>query len=132
MCLLAAEMEAASGQSPSERYADLTAKFGEPSYKRVDAAATLEQKAKLSKLAVSDVVAKQLAGESIEKVETHSKAGGALGGVKVSTKNAWFAARPSGTEDVYKIYGESFVSAEHLDIVLAEAQLLVDGVISVE
>ncbi|MDP5025623.1 MAG: phosphoglucomutase (alpha-D-glucose-1,6-bisphosphate-dependent) [Aquiluna sp.] len=130
MCLLAAEMEAASGQSPSERYADLTAKFGEPSYKRVDAAATLEQKAKLSKLAVSDVVAKQLAGENIEKVETHSKAGGALGGVKVSTKNAWFAARPSGTEDVYKIYGESFVSAEHLDVVLAEAQSLVDGVIS--
>ena len=130
MCLLAAEMEAASGQSPSERYADLTAKFGEPRYKRVDAAATLEQKAKLSKLAVSDVVAKQLAGENIEKVETHSKAGGALGGVKVSTKNAWFAARPSGTEDVYKIYGESFVSAEHLDVVLAEAQSLVEGVIS--
>lgn len=130
MCLLAAEMEAASGKSPSERYAELTTKFGEPSYKRVDAAATLEQKAKLSKLAVSDVTAKELAGESIEKVETHSQAGGALGGVKVSTKSAWFAARPSGTEDVYKIYGESFVSADHLEVVLAEAQLLVDGVIS--
>ena len=130
MCLLAAEMEAASGKSPSERYAELTTKFGEPSYKRVDAAATLEQKAKLSKLAVSDVNAKELAGENIEKVETHSQAGGALGGVKVSTKSAWFAARPSGTEDVYKIYGESFVSADHLDVVLAEAQSLVDGVIS--
>ena len=130
MCLLAAEMEAASGKSPSERYAELTTKFGEPSYKRVDAAATLEQKAKLSKLAVSDVTARELAGESIEKVETHSQAGGALGGVKVSTRSAWFAARPSGTEDVYKIYGESFVSADHLDVVLAEAQLLVDGVIS--
>ena len=130
MCLLAAEMEAASGKSPSERYAELTTKFGEPSYKRVDAAATLEQKAKLSKLAVSDVNAKELAGESIEKVETHSQAGGALGGVKVSTKSAWFAARPSGTEDVYKIYGESFVSADHLENVLAEAQSLVDGVIS--
>lgn len=130
MCLLAAEMEAASGKSPSERYAELTTKFGEPSYKRVDAAATLEQKAKLSKLAVSDVTANELAGESIEKVETHSQAGGALGGVKVSTRSAWFAARPSGTEDVYKIYGESFVSSDHLDVVLAEAQLLVDGVIS--
>ena len=130
MCLLAAEMEAASGKSPSERYAELTTKFGEPSYKRVDAAATLEQKAKLSKLAVSDVAAKELAGEAIEKVETHSQGGGALGGVKVSTKNAWFAARPSGTEDVYKIYGESFVSADHLEVVLAEAQSLVDGVIS--
>ena len=130
MCLLAAEMEAASGMSPSERYAELTTKFGEPTYKRVDAAATLEQKSKLSKLAVSDVTAKELAGESIEKVETHSQGGGALGGVKVSTKSAWFAARPSGTEDVYKIYGESFVSADHLEVVLAEAQSLVDGVIS--
>jgi phosphoglucomutase len=130
MCLLAAEMEAANGQSPSERYAELTTKFGEPSYRRVDAPATLEQKAKLSKLAVSDVAAKSLAGEEIQKIETHAVSGGALGGVKVSTKNAWFAARPSGTEDVYKIYGESFVSGEHLDQVLAEAQLLVDGVIS--
>lgn len=130
MCLLAAEIQASTGKSPSQRYAELTTQFGSPSYKRVDAAATLVQKAKLSKLQVSDVAATELAGESIEKVETHSVAGGALGGVKVSTKSAWFAARPSGTEDVYKIYGESFVSLEHLERVLAEAQSLVDGVIS--
>ena len=129
MCLLAAEMEAATGDSPSERYAELTSKFGEPSYKRVDAAATLEQKSKLAKLSVSDVSAKTLAGEEIEKIETHASSGGALGGVKVSTKNSWFAARPSGTEDVYKIYGESFISSDHLDRVLEEAQSLVDGVI---
>jgi phosphoglucomutase len=131
MCLLAAEMEAASGKSPSERYAELTTRFGEPSYKRVDAAATLEQKVKLSKLTVEDVTATELAGEQIEKIETHSQAGGALGGVKVSTKSSWFAARPSGTESVYKIYGESFVSTDHLDLVLSEAQSLVDEVISV-
>lgn len=130
MCLLAAEIEAASGLSPSERYAELTQKFGEPSYKRIDAPANLDQKAKLSKLSVSDVTAKELAGEKISKVETHASSGGALGGVKVSTQNAWFAARPSGTEDVYKIYGESFVSEEHLDKVLTEAQSLVDSVIS--
>jgi phosphoglucomutase len=130
MCLLAAEMEAANGLSPSERYAELASRFGEPSYRRVDAPATLDQKSKLSKLSVSDVSASTLAGEKIEKVETHAVSGGALGGLKVSTKNAWFAARPSGTEDVYKIYGESFVSSDHLDQVLSEAQSLVDGVIS--
>jgi phosphoglucomutase len=130
MCLLAAEIQAATGISPSERYAQLTNKYGEPSYKRVDAAATLDQKARLSKLQASDVSASSLAAEPIEKVETHSEAGGALGGVKVSTRNAWFAARPSGTEDVYKIYGESFTSPEHLEQVLSEAQSLVDEVIS--
>jgi phosphoglucomutase len=130
MCLLAAEMEAATGHSPSERYAELTSKFGEPSYKRVDAAASPDQKSRLAKLNVSDVSAKELAGEKIQKIETHAESGGALGGVKVSTENAWFAARPSGTEDVYKIYGESFISAEHLDEVLAQAQSLVDSVIT--
>ncbi len=130
MCLLAAEMEAANGLSPSERYAELTTRFGEPSYKRIDAAASLEQKSRLSKLSVQDVAATSLAGEAIQLIETHAVTGGALGGVKVSTKSAWFAARPSGTEDVYKIYGESFISEQHLDEVLAEAQSLVDGVIS--
>ena len=130
MCLLAAEMEAANRVSPSERYAQLTQEFGEPSYRRVDAPATLSQKAKLAKLTANDVAAKKLAGEQIMKIETHATSGGALGGVKVSTENAWFAARPSGTEDVYKIYGESFVSDQHLDQVLAEAQSLVDAVIS--
>jgi len=130
MCLLAAEMEAANRVSPSERYAQLTQEFGEPSYRRVDAPANLSQKTKLSKLTEQDVSATKLAGEQIMKIETHATSGGALGGVKVSTENAWFAARPSGTEDVYKIYGESFVSEQHLDQVLAEAQSLVDEVIS--
>lgn len=130
MCLLAAEMEAANRVSPSERYAQLTQEFGEPSYRRVDAPATLSQKTKLAKLTANDVAATKLAGEQIMQIETHATSGGALGGVKVSTENAWFAARPSGTEDVYKIYGESFVSEEHLDQVLAEAQSLVDAVIS--
>jgi phosphoglucomutase len=96
----------------------------------VDAPANLSQKAKLAKLTADDVSATKLAGEQIMKIETHATSGGALGGVKVSTENAWFAARPSGTEDVYKIYGESFVSGQHLDQVLAEAQSLVDEVIS--
>ena len=130
MCLLAAEMEAANRLSASERYAELVSDFGEPSYKRIDAPANLAQKAKLAKLTADDVSAKSLAGEQILKVETHSPGGGALGGVKVSTESSWFAARPSGTEDVYKIYGESFISPEHLDQVLAEAQSLVDTVIS--
>lgn len=130
MCLLAAEMEAANRVSPSERYAQLTQDFGEPTYRRVDAPATPSQKTKLSKLTANDVSATTLAGEQILKIETHAVSGGALGGVKVSTENSWFAARPSGTEDVYKIYGESFVSPQHLDQVLAEAQSLVDAVIS--
>lgn len=130
MCLLAAEMEAANRVSPSERYAQITQEFGEPTYRRVDAPARLEQKSKLAKLTAADVSATTLAGEQILKIETHAASGGALGGVKVSTLNAWFAARPSGTEDVYKIYGESFVSELHLEQVLAEAQSLVDAVIS--
>lgn len=129
MCLLAVEMEAANRLSPSERYAELVSDFGEPHYKRVDAPANLAQKAKLSKLTADDVNAKSLAGETILKIETSASSGGALGGVKVSTENAWFAARPSGTEDVYKIYGESFVSEQHLAEVLTEAQSLVDAVI---
>lgn len=130
MCLLAAEIEAVTGSSPSEYYANLTTKFGEPSYKRVDAPADLAQKATLSKLSESDVSAKTLAGEAITNIETKASSGGALGGLKVSTENAWFAARPSGTENVYKIYGESFNGSQHLDLVLGEAQSLVDSVIS--
>jgi len=130
MCLLAAEIQALSGLSPSEKYRELTEVFGAPSYKRIDAPADLKQKAALAALSASDVSAKHLAGEEILKIESHAPAGGALGGVKVSTESAWFAARPSGTEDVYKIYGESFKSPEHLDQVLSEAQLLVDSAIS--
>jgi phosphoglucomutase len=130
MCLLAAEMEAVTGSSPSELYADLTREFGEPHYRRVDAPATLAQKSALSKLNSDAVQATELAGESIVAIESEAPNGGALGGIKVSTSNAWFAARPSGTEDVYKIYGESFRGSPHLEQVLAEAQLLVDSAIS--
>lgn len=130
LCLLAAEIQAVTGKSPSMRYSDLTARFGTPSYRRVDAAADLAQKAALSKLSQSDVNATSLAGDQITAIETHAPSGGALGGLKVSTQDAWFAARPSGTEDVYKIYGESFKSEQHLAEVLEEAQLLVDSAIS--
>lgn len=130
LCLLAAEIQAVTGKSPSEQYMGLTNQFGAPHYRRIDAPANLTQKATLSKLSASDVTASAIAGEQITKIETAAPSGGALGGVKVSTKSAWFAARPSGTEDVYKIYGESFRSDEHLVQVLEEAQLLVDAVIS--
>lgn len=130
MALLAAEIEAVTKLSPSEYYAELTQDFGAPSYKRVDAPANLDQKARLSKLSASDVAAGSLAGETITAIQTSAPAGGALGGVKVSSESAWFAARPSGTENVYKIYGESFKGAAHLETVLAEAQQIVDAVIS--
>ncbi len=130
LCLLAAEIEAVTGLSPSERYAEIAREFGEPHYKRVDAPADLNQKAALSKLSAADVRVDELAGEQIQKIETSARSGGALGGLKVSTANAWFAARPSGTEDVYKIYGESFKGEQHLEQVLEQAQLLVDAAVS--
>jgi phosphoglucomutase len=130
LCLLASEIQARTGHSPSEQYIKLTEKFGAPSYKRVDAPASLEQKSRLSKLSANDVNATELAGEKILNIEVSAPSGGALGGVKVSTESAWFAARPSGTENVYKIYGESFKGDPHLEQVLQEAQLLVDSVVS--
>lgn len=130
LCLLAAEIEAFTGFSPSERYAEITREFGEPHYRRVDAPADLTKKAALAKLSADDVEVDELAGEQIIKIETSARSGGSLGGVKVSTSNAWFAARPSGTEDVYKIYGESFKGEQHLEQVLKQAQLLVDEAVS--
>ncbi len=130
MCLLAAEIEAVTGLSPSERYAELTKRHGEPHYKRVDAPADLEKKAKLSKLSEKDVAATEIAGDAITNIETSASSGGALGGVKVSTEKSWFAARPSGTENVYKIYAESFKGSEHLEQVLEQAQSIVDSAIS--
>ncbi|BDS49807.1 phosphoglucomutase (alpha-D-glucose-1,6-bisphosphate-dependent) [Rhodoluna lacicola] len=130
LALLAAEITAVTGKTPSQRYAELTAEFGAPAYERIDAPATLEQKAKLGKLSADAVTASELAGEKITAILTHAPGNGAaLGGLKVETENAWFAARPSGTENVYKIYGESFNGAEHLKQVQAEAKQLVDGVI---
>lgn len=129
LSLLAAEIESTLRISPSERYAELTENLGEPSYRRVDAAASSEQKTTLAALSETDISATTLAGENILLIETAASSGGKLGGVKVSTENAWFAARPSGTEAVYKIYGESFIGAEHLELVLAEAKELVDSVL---
>lgn len=131
LALLASEITAVTGKTPSQRYAELTAAFGEPAYARVDAAATREQKAKLSKLSAADVTASELAGEAITAKLTEAPGNGAsIGGLKVTTENAWFAARPSGTEDVYKIYAESFIGAEHLAQVQSEAKALVDSVIA--
>jgi phosphoglucomutase len=127
LALLASEIRAVTGKSPSQLYDELTAKYGASVYERIDAPATLEQKSKLGKLSASAVTASTLAGEEILEIETHAAGNGAaLGGLKVSTKNAWFAARPSGTENVYKIYGESFLGAEHLKLVQSEAKALVD------
>ena len=128
--LLAAEIQAVTGKSPSQRYAELTVEYGAPAYARIDAPATREQKARLKALQPSDVTATEIAGEAI--VATHTEApgnGAAIGGLKVQTESAWFAARPSGTEDVYKIYAESFKGADHLAEVQTEAKALVDGVL---
>ena len=123
LCLLAAEIIARTGRSPSEHYADLTAQHGEPAYARVDAPATREEKAALAALTPDAVTATTLAGEEITAKLTEAPGNGAaIGGLKVTTESAWFAARPSGTEDVYKIYAESFRGPEHLAEVQAEAR----------
>ena len=130
LALLAAEITAVTGKTPSQHYADLTGKFGAPAYERIDAPANTEQKSKLGKLSASAVSTADLAGEPITEILTHAPGNGAaLGGLKVATKSAWFAARPSGTENVYKIYGESFLGAEHLKQVQIEAKALVDSVL---
>ncbi|WP_456824057.1 phosphoglucomutase (alpha-D-glucose-1,6-bisphosphate-dependent) [Cellulomonas sp. P5_E12] len=126
--LLASEILATTGKSPSAHHRDLVAEFGESWYARVDAAASREQKATLSKLTPDQVTATTLAGETITAKLTNAPGNdAAIGGLKVTTQNAWFAARPSGTEDVYKIYAESFVSAEHLAQVQAEAKDVVSA-----
>ncbi len=129
LALLASEILAVTGETPSQQYEALTDEFGAPAYRRIDAPATLAQKKRLAQLSASDISTQQLAGEKVLKVETEASGGGSLGGIKVTTASAWFAARPSGTENVYKIYGESFRGAEHLAEVQANAQELVDSVI---
>jgi phosphoglucomutase len=124
--LLAAEMTAATGKDPGLLYNDLTAKYGAPVYQRIDAEATKEQKAKLAKLSPSAVTAKQLAGDNITAILTEAPGNhAAIGGLKVTTAEGWFAARPSGTEDVYKIYAESFKGEAHLKQIQDEAKSLV-------
>jgi len=128
LCLLAAEIRAVTGKTPSQLYRELTERFGDPAYERVDAVATKEQKARLAKLDGAAITATELAGEPIvAKLSEAPGNGAAIGGVKVVTENAWFAARPSGTEDVYKIYAESFKGPEHLKVVQAEARAIVDA-----
>ena len=122
LALLASEILATTSRTPSEHYLELTRRHGAPAYARVDAPATREQKAMLGKLSPDDVAATELAGEPITgKLTAASGNGAAIGGLKVTTESAWFAARPSGTEDVYKIYAESFQGPEHLARVQAEA-----------
>lgn len=128
MDLLAAEMMAKSGRNPSESYRDLTSELGEPVFERIDAPATPEQKAVLSKLSPDQVKATELAGDRIVAMLTKAPGNGAaIGGLKVVTENGWFAARPSGTEDVYKLYAESFKGKDHLKRIQEEAQALVSG-----
>jgi phosphoglucomutase len=127
LALLASEIMATTGTSPSEHHTSQVERYGESWYARVDAAATREQKARLGALSPSDVTSTTLAGQDITATLTEAPGNGAkIGGLKVTTADAWFAARPSGTEDVYKIYAESFVSAEHLTEVQDAAKALVD------
>ncbi|MEN0070475.1 MAG: phosphoglucomutase, alpha-D-glucose phosphate-specific, partial [Propionicimonas sp.] len=130
LALLASEIKAVTGKSPSELYAELEARHGASSYARVDAPATREQKAKLAKLSPSDVTATELAGEPIVATLTNAPGNGApIGGLKVATASAWFAARPSGTENVYKIYAESLKGPEHLGLVQEQAREVVNAVL---
>jgi phosphoglucomutase len=125
-CLLAAEMTATRGEDPGVVYAGLTDRFGAPAYRRTDVAASAEEKALLAQLSADQVTGDELGGEPITAVLTEAPGNGArIGGLKVASESAWFAARPSGTEDVYKVYAESFRGEEHLEQVLAEAQELV-------
>ncbi len=132
MNLLAAEITATTGKDPGEHYRELVAELGAPLYTRIDAAATPEEKARLSKLAPDAITAPTLAGDPITARLTRAPGNGAaIGGLKVETARGWFAARPSGTENVYKIYAESFVDEAHLQTIVGEAQKIVGKAISV-
>ena len=131
LALLAAEMTARSGRDPGAAHAELTERFGTPAYRRIDAPASPERKAVLAKLSSDDVKATELAGEPIRTVLTEAPGNGApIGGVKVVAEHGWFAARPSGTEDIYKLYAESLRGEEHLERILVEAQEVVDAALA--
>ena len=124
--LLAAEITARMGRDPGELYREFTRELGEPAYDRVEAPATPAQKAMLARLSPQQLQSRNLAGEQIQRILSHAPGNGApIGGLKVVTESGWFAARPSGTENIYKIYAESFRGADHLRQILAEAQTIV-------
>jgi phosphoglucomutase len=130
-CLLAAEMKATTGRDPGEIYAELAGRFGHAAYKRVDVAASAEEKAALKQLSPDQVPSSELGGDPITDVLTTAPSNSApIGGLKVVTARGWFAARPSGTEDVYKVYAESLEGEEHLQRILAEAQEIVSSALS--
>jgi phosphoglucomutase len=131
MDLLACEVTAKTGRDPAELYRELEEKFGSPIYARIDAPATMEQKTALKGLSAEMVTAEELAGEPIIAKLTHASGNNApIGGLKVVAENGWFAARPSGTEDIYKLYAESFKGQEHLREIQAEAQAIIDAALS--
>jgi phosphoglucomutase len=131
LALLAAEITAKLGRDPGEIYQDLTREFGAPAYGRLEAHATSAQKEVLKNLSPQNIHSKELAGEEIRSILTKAPGNGApIGGLKVTAENGWFAARPSGTEDIYKIYGESFHGEDHLNRILKEAQTIVDEALS--
>jgi phosphoglucomutase len=126
LALLAAEILAVTGKDPYQYYLELTKTLGQPCYGRVEAVASFEQKRVLTALSSNDVKAQSLAGDKILHVLSHAPGNNAaIGGIKVVTDNGWFAARPSGTEDIYKIYAESFIDEDHLQIIISEAQAIV-------
>jgi phosphoglucomutase len=130
LALLASEITAVTGRTPAEHYAELTARLGDPAYERIDAPASREQKAVLARLSPEQVDIAELGGEKVlAKLTTAPGNGEPLGGIKVVTESAWFAARPSGTEDVYKLYAESFQGADHLARIQTEAQQIIGSVL---
>ena len=130
-CLLSAEITARMGKDPGEIYRELTRDLGDPVYERIEAPATLEQKAALQKLSPADIRITEIAGEKVQQILTAAPGdGNAIGGIKVIAKNGWFAARPSGTEEIYKIYAESFLGQDHLRRIQEEAQTIVSDTLA--